>query len=661
MKKRILSLLLCALMFCGLLPVSVQAAGNTKSIMLATKALGVNVNSPDAATVYFGKDETGNVATWRVIGHNFEGIGSTTYRMTLLAADNMGDSRFSHHDYATGFDTNLYKESRLKEKMDALYHQLPEREKDYVIFTNLSSGEYKGEDTNGIAGPAVWDAYFWPLSTAQAVQVNKDLRALAPDKPKDEKYYWWLRSPGKANQHVAAVSPDGTVQPSNYLLDCGSWGVRPAFYLDSTRVIFTSAPKGGKVSGPVGADALTKINEYTGNEWKMTLLHPEIGIEISETDVTVLPGSTVTLNYDFPYGIRDTQYISVILTDEQETPLYYGNLLEPTSRKGTVDINLPADLAEGEYKLNIFGEIVNGDSESDYAGYLQGVSLHIVSKMPEPTPTAVFTATSDSTGVLSNVKAGMMYSTDGGADWNVIAGESMEITGVTAANDIKVYQPGDGTTTGDSYIQTIDVTQASKPENVTGVDCATTAQNDGKITGVDSTMEYKLSNGSDWLSITGNEVTGLTNETYQVRVKASGAILASESISVEIAEHVCKPTGEWMYDENNHWQNCSCDVVLNKAAHSGGKASYFKQAVCEICQNEYGTLPIDEVVPTGEISVSENKWDSFLNKITFGLFFKETQEVKITAEDDSYTHDGYTADNKVKIEYYLYTGEKKLR
>lgn len=41
--------------------------------------------------------------------------------------------------------------------------------------------------------------------------------------------------------------------------------------------------------------------------------------------------------------------------------------------------------------------------------------------------------------------------------------------------------------------------------------------------------------------------------------------------------------------------------------------------------------------PTGEIIIGTNKWREFLNKLTFGLFFKDTQEVTINAFDNSGT------------------------
>ena len=49
--------------------------------------------------------------------------------------------------------------------------------------------------------------------------------------------------------------------------------------------------------------------------------------------------------------------------------------------------------------------------------------------------------------------------------------------------------------------------------------------------------------------------------------------------------------------------------------------------------------------PTGKISLDTNEWKTLLNTITFGLFFKDTQTVTITATDNS--------GDAVKIEYLL--------
>ena len=44
---------------------------------------------------------------------------------------------------------------------------------------------------------------------------------------------------------------------------------------------------------------------------------------------------------------------------------------------------------------------------------------------------------------------------------------------------------------------------------------------------------------------------------------------------------------------------------------------------------------LDIALPTGEIKIAENDWKSFLNTITFDLFFKDTQMVTVTAADNS--------------------------
>ena len=59
------------------------------------------------------------------------------------------------------------------------------------------------------------------------------------------------------------------------------------------------------------------------------------------------------------------------------------------------------------------------------------------------------------------------------------------------------------------------------------------------------------------------------------------------------------------------------------------------------------TVKIDKTAPTGEIVLGTNHWNSFLNKITFDLFFKETQSVEVAVADDSV----------VKIEYLVHEGD----
>ena len=45
---------------------------------------------------------------------------------------------------------------------------------------------------------------------------------------------------------------------------------------------------------------------------------------------------------------------------------------------------------------------------------------------------------------------------------------------------------------------------------------------------------------------------------------------------------------KWEHNDTEHWQVCTCGVVFNKAAHSGGTATCTQRATCIVCGAEYG-------------------------------------------------------------------------
>ena len=77
-----------------------------------------------------------------------------------------------------------------------------------------------------------------------------------------------------------------------------------------------------------------------------------------------------------------------------------------------------------------------------------------------------------------------------------------------------------------------------KIPSVTPVHC-TAAGNDGKITGVDASMEYKKGATGDTWYIVGNntEITGLASGTYYVRYKATDTKMASAAAEVVINDY----------------------------------------------------------------------------------------------------------------------------
>lgn len=371
-------------------------------------------------------------------------------------------------------------------------------------------------------------------------------------------------------------------------------------------VLLTSAAVGGKSSGAAGDLILVPDITPSDNkeEWKLTLTDTDrnafsANLNADSND-TVCAGETIQVDYA-DAKTEGNEYVSVALCDENDEILYYGNIAKG-SASGTADVNIPAELAVGNYTLNVFSEQCNGDKKTDYASEFQPIPLTVINPK-EDTPEATFTAADDVGGTLTDVTTAMKYSVDGGVNWNPITGTAIDIMGVTAANGVQVYQPGDGVTTSDSDVQTINIMQPAKPTGLVSEACTTTEQNNGKITGVDTAMEYKLVTETNWQEITGTELTGLTNGTYAVRVKADGTALASETENVVVGEHICVAVGEWKTDSAKHWHKCECGVELNKAAHTFGEWVIDREATETTKGSKHRTCSICEYVETGEIPI----------------------------------------------------------
>ena len=380
MKKRILSILLTLCMMLCLTPISVFAeevgAGGSAAIQLGADALSVlskNVNTATAPTVYFGQNHENNPAAWRVIGYDGSGVTSSQGDITLLAAGAMGVIPF--------VDTilnNEYAPSNLKTAIDALAEKLTTEENAAVKKRALTSGSYDGENTDCVAGGQVDNAVFWPLSAKEAIAVNNDLRALDPAHPNWVTTGWWLRSPGSDKYHLAVVRSEGSVQYSGYsvLIFNNYRTVRPAFNLNMNSVLFASAAVGGKPDG-----GLTPIPEYSGNEWKLTLLDSRRNFAVTEKTVSAAPDDTVTLNYKGATTGKN-EYISVILADNNGAQ-YYGRVAQPTAESGTVEIKIPSDIAPGDYTMKVFSEQYNGDCKTDLASAFADVTLTVESQPDE--------------------------------------------------------------------------------------------------------------------------------------------------------------------------------------------------------------------------------------------------------------------------------------
>ena len=391
-KRRIISFLLAICLVVGLMPTAAFAAGTDtgKAIQLGTSGISDPTSTQNSSGthytpsdyVYFGVKGSDPIK-WRVLDADKTNDG-TTSGMFLLSEylldrrvvferawnsnDNDGQSNpneWQHSDaqnWCSTFATNTDVFSTAEQaaflgvtKTDnsegSLYSSgwgtSSLTENDKVFFLSVRElADYVG-NYDGAPGLRATD-------TAQSAGA------------------WWLRSPyAKYAFNAGLVAGNGLVSLDFVYND---WAARPAFNLNLNSVLFTSAAAGGKSAS--GMDSgLTAVDDYTGSEWKLTLLDETREFAVTEQTVSGAPGDTITLNYTGA-TTGTNEYISVIIADSSGAQ-YYGRVAQPGGESGTATLSIPADLAPGSYTLNVFSEQYNGDYKTDYASAFAEVALTV--------------------------------------------------------------------------------------------------------------------------------------------------------------------------------------------------------------------------------------------------------------------------------------------
>lgn len=136
--------------------------------------------------------------------------------------------------------------------------------------------------------------------------------------------------------------------------------------------------------------------------------------------------------------------------------------------------------------------------------------------------------------------------------------EDIDIDNTYFGHTLKIVKKGDGIKTSNSEAFELSIPKRSSAPNVAAVEEQTYQGNDGKITGVDTTMEYKsLSEPTfTWTQCAGTEITNLAPGSYIVRVAAvADESFASEVMSVTInaaaKDEPTEPTVNITYDDKN--------------------------------------------------------------------------------------------------------------
>ena len=214
---------------------------------------------------------------------------------------------------------------------------------------------------------------------------------------------------------------------------------------------------------------------------------------------------------------------------------------------------------------------------------------------------------------------------------------------------------------------------------ISGIDETVKGKADGKINGLTTEMEYATEYTADddkYTKVTDANMT-FAPGTYYVRYQAAGYYNASPFNEVVIKEggllSVTTPqtqTGYTIATEDTElvWNGSTTLSFTLKDGYSKTGAFVVKVNGTPIAldaNDQYVITNAQENIeitvegvaditpPTAEITLGTNKCNTFLNNITFGLFFKETQDVRITANDKGVGMDAiyyYLADSELELD-----------
>ena len=444
MKKRILIILLCLCMAACMLPTAAFAAGaeNDKAIQLVDSGTAANISGGQNDNIYFGTWDEEPIK-WRVLDDQTNTGESGLFLLSdaLLGTGRYGDVYFDN----SGNTSNAWQSSTAKTWCNNFYGSSFSNGEQGAVLATTKSDE--ALSTGGISFAASenilnGDKVFF-LSAEEA---ENSAYGFTDDNARIANYgnsagVWWLRSPYAIfTTYAGVVFGDGPVYA--YVVS-GVWAARPAFNLNLGSVLFTSAAVDGKPDG-----GLTPISEYTGSEWKLTLLDNSRNFAVTEKAVSAAPDGTLTLHYSGA-TTGANEYISVILADNSGAK-YYGRVAQPTAESGTVEIKIPSDIAPGDYTLKVFNEQYNGDYNTDYASNFTDIALTV-----ENQPDEQFTLASDGRYYFDLSTMNIPGTANSGNSFGAVSlpDTSLHYVPFTYAGTIEAYKLTSAMATTEEYAQ----------------------------------------------------------------------------------------------------------------------------------------------------------------------------------------------------------------
>lgn len=385
-KSKLLSLLLAICLVAGLMPTAALAADGDKTIMLGTSGIkdptaeGSTYYTPNSY-IYFGMNGETPIK-WRVLDADKANDNSTGGMFLLseylLASGVQFEAAWNSDDGDGQTNPNEWQHSDAQvwcKTFASNTSNFSAAEQSAMLgIAKTDSTESNLYSINWGESSLTADDKMFFLSVrelADYVGSYDGAPGLTATFVDGSAGVWWLRSPYAYDALIAGVVYNYGDVGYYYVND--DWAARPAFNLDLTSVLFTSAAVGGKIpaagsggnQGGEADDAIFEIGDYTGNEWKLTLLDDSRNFSISDAKIK-------ESNIDFSYSNAQTgtnEYISAVIVDNGALT-HYGRILQldgtENGESGTARVTLPAGVTLSDTtKLYVFNEQYNGGENDD--------------------------------------------------------------------------------------------------------------------------------------------------------------------------------------------------------------------------------------------------------------------------------------------------------
>ena len=410
MRRVVMSLFLALVLFLFFeLPAS--ASSTMQSVQLVNKTNPTG-GIEDGAYVYFGSDKNDAIsfdACWRVLDASYANNGQAgLFLLTRNLVGNLNDYNggivFDQNGFGNVSTSRLenWKESDARKWCQSFaVSSFSRGEQGAMLAVTKTDESYihgSGEDESTfvkVRNSLENDKVFF-LSAEEAAD---RFYGFTSDASRVGKFngrasWWWLRSTSLDSNNkilAGAVSQYGEILTRNIREESA---VRPALNLNYSKIVFTSAAKGGKSFSPTGSQALSKIPDYYGEEWKLTVSDSDHS-QFKATRQSMANG-IITVRYS---GAQtgSNEYISAIITRDNGNILYYGKIAKVSSSGGTVKIDVNDRVYSG-CRLYVFQEQINGDNTTDYCGDLIELSLKTDIAVPKAVGGLIYNGTAQ-TGV----------------------------------------------------------------------------------------------------------------------------------------------------------------------------------------------------------------------------------------------------------------------